>query len=218
MIALTGRDLTLTDVRRVAEGDDLFVELDPGAAEAVERARSFIQKSVEMGDPIYGVTTGFGRMAEVVISEDERALLQQNLVRSHASGVGRPLDRRAVRAVMLLRANALARGHSGCRRLVVERLLDLLNAGVHPVVPEVGSVGASGDLAPLAHIALVLTGEGEVLVDGVRRPAAGVLAARGVAPLVLEAKEGLALINGTQATTGLGILTLLAAEEALEAA
>lgn len=218
MILLTGRDLTLEDVRRVAEKVDVRVELDGGAADAVDRARGFIEKSVEMGEPIYGVTTGFGRMAEVVISPDERALLQENLVRSHASGVGRPLDRTSVRAVMLLRANALARGHSGCRRVVVERLLELLNAGIHPLVPEVGSVGASGDLAPLAHVALVLTGEGEVLVDGVRRPAAEVLAAHGVEPLTLEAKEGLALINGTQVTTGLGILALVAAEEAMDAA
>ncbi|HSR43338.1 MAG TPA: aromatic amino acid lyase, partial [Longimicrobiales bacterium] len=216
MKALTGGGLTLEDVRAVAEG--LPVTLDPGAAAAVDRARVMIEKSVEAGEPIYGVTTGFGRLAEVVISPDERAQLQVNLVRSHASGVGKPLDEGTVRAVMLLRANALAGGHSGCRRVVVERIVDLLNAGIHPRIPEVGSVGASGDLAPLAHVALALMGEGEVLDGNGTRPAAEALAEAGIEPLTLRAKEGLALINGTQATTGLGILTLLGAEYALEAA
>lgn len=218
MIVLTGSGLSLEDVRRVADDPDTEVTLHGDAAAAIDRARSVIEKTVEIGHPIYGVTTGFGRLADRVVSPDERTLLQQNLVRSHASGVGRPLDVRTVRAIMLLRANALARGHSGCRRVVVEQLLELLNAGIHPRVPEAGSVGASGDLAPLAHVALALVGEGEVLVEGESRPSADALSDAGIEPLSLRAKEGLALINGTQATTALGILALLAAEEALEAA
>lgn len=218
MVRLDGQNLTLEDVRRVADDPDVRVELAPEAARAVARSRRFVEEAVASGERIYGVTTGFGRLAEVVISPEERADLQVNLVRSHASGVGRPLPEREVRCLMLLRANALARGHSGCRVEVVRRLLDLLNLRLHPLVPEAGSVGASGDLAPLAHVALVLVGEGHVEAGGRRLAAAEVLRAHGLEPLVLGAKEGLALINGTQATTGLGILALLSAEGALEAA
>jgi histidine ammonia-lyase len=167
---------------------------------------------------VYGVTTGFGRLADVAIPPEDRTALQHNLVRSHASGVGAPMDRTAVRALMLLRANALARGHSGCRVVLVERLLALLNAGIHPRVPEFGSVGASGDLAPLAHVALALLGEGPAEQGGVESPVGGLMAAAGIEVLALGSKEGLALINGTQATTGIGVLSLLAAERALEAA
>ena len=154
----------------------------------------------------------------MTIPPDDRTTLQHNLVRSHASGMGDAMDREAVRALMVLRANALARGHSGCRVVLVERLLELLNSGIHPRVPEFGSVGASGDLAPLAHVALALIGEGPAEKGGTESPVQGLLADAGIEPVTLGSKEGLALINGTQATTGLGILALLAAERALETA
>jgi histidine ammonia-lyase len=201
----------------VATGESVRVRLDSAARKEMVRARRVVERVVAEGSPVYGVTTGFGRLADQVVSPAERSDLQRNLVRSHAAGVGRALDREAVRALMLLRANALARGRSGCRPELVERLLELLENRIHPVVPETGSVGASGDLAPLAHVALVLIGEGRVETDGRTGGAAEALERAGLAPLTLEAKEGLALINGTQATTGIGVLALLRAERALEA-
>jgi len=215
-LLLDGRSLTLEDVEAVARGRSIRVALSDGAREAVAASRAFIEAKVARGDRVYGVTTGFGRLADVVIAPEERTQLQHNLVRSHASGMGEPLDADAVRAIMILRANALARGHSGCRVEVVERLLELLNHGIHPRVPRYGSVGASGDLAPLAHVALALLGEGRAERGGREAPTGELLAEEGLEPLHLEAKEGLSLINGTQATTGLGILALLAAERALE--
>ncbi len=217
-IVLDGRSLTLEDVERVARDPDVGVSLARDARDRVEAARRFISEKVASGEPVYGVTTGFGRLADVVIVPEERTELQHNLVRSHASGVGDPLDAPAVRALMVLRANALARGNSGCRVEVVERLIDLLNHGIRPFVPSYGSVGASGDLAPLAHVALALLGEGRAERGGRWADAAEHLADVGLDPLSLEAKEGLALINGTQATTGLGILALRAAERAVDTA
>ena len=149
---LDGRSLSLEDISRVAVGPETQVGLSLEAAEAMAESRALIERLVTSGEPVYGVTTGFGRLADVTIPPEDRTALQHNLVRSHASGVGAPMDRTAVRALMLLRANALARGHSGCRVVLVERLLALLNAGIHPRVPEFGSVGASGDLAPLAQL------------------------------------------------------------------
>lgn len=215
-LLLDGRSLTLADLESVAMDPGRQVALAPAARDAVASSRAFIDAKVASGERVYGVTTGFGRLAEVVIAPEERTALQHNLVRSHAAGVGEPLDRPAVRAIMLLRANALARGHSGCRVVVVERLLDLLNHRIHPRVPRYGSVGASGDLAPLAHVALALLGEGRGERDGREAPTGELLAEEGLEPFHLEAKEGLSLINGTQATTGLGILALLGAERALE--
>lgn len=205
-------------VGRVARDRSASVRLSGTARERVERARAYVEALLEAGERIYGVTTGFGRLAEEVISPGQRTALQRNLVRSHAAGVGASLEASQVRALLLLRANALARGHSGCRVEVVDRLLEFLNRGIHPVVPEAGSVGASGDLAPLAHVALALIGEGRAEVDGQIRPVDEVLEGAGLEPLELRAKEGLALINGTQATTGLGILALLGAEVAMETA
>jgi histidine ammonia-lyase len=217
MIELDGRSLGLEDVGRIASGA-VPVGIAPAAREEVSRSRTFIEQLLATGERIYGVTTGFGRLAEVVISPDQQRALQKNLVRSHASGVGQPLLPSQVRAVMALRANALARGNSGCRLVVLDRILEYLNRGITPVVPMAGSVGASGDLAPLAHVALALVGEGRVWHDGSERDTATVLAREGLEPLDLVEKEGLSLINGTQATTGLGILALLAAERALESA
>ncbi len=217
-VVLDGRSLSLGDVRRVATDLSARVSLSPGACDAIRASRDFIEAKVASGAPVYGVTTGFGRLAEVVIAPEQRSDLQHNLVRSHASGMGDPLDRTAVRALVLLRANALARGHSGCRLALVERLIALLNEGIHPRVPRYGSVGASGDLAPLAHVALAILGEGRSEQRGSEHDTVDLLAPAGLAPMGLEAKEGLALINGTQATTGLGILALLAAERVLETA
>jgi histidine ammonia-lyase len=217
-VILDGRSLSLEDVRQVALGPETEVGLSEEAVARMADSRALIERLVSSGEPVYGVTTGFGRLADVTIPPDDRTTLQHNLVRSHASGMGDAMDREAVRALMVLRANALARGHSGCRVVLVERLLELLNSGIHPRVPEFGSVGASGDLAPLAHVALALIGEGPAEKGGTESPVQGLLADAGIEPVTLGWKEGLALINGTQATTGLGILALLAAERALETA
>ena len=217
-VVLDGLTLTLEDVERVALDLSVRVHLSDEAAERMVASRNFIEELVETGEPVYGVTTGFGRLADVAVAPHEREALQRNLVRSHASGVGSPMDRASVRALMLLRANALARGNSGCRVLVVEQLLELLNAGIHPRVPEFGSVGASGDLGPLAHVALGLLGEGLAEYSGDEQLVETAMATEGIAPLTLGSKEGLALINGTQATTGLGVLALRAAERAVEVA
>jgi histidine ammonia-lyase len=183
---------------------------------AMRRARRVVDDVVAGGDaapPVYGVNTGFGALAEVRISSRDVTALQRNLVRSHAAGVGAPLPRDATRAMVLLRAAVLATGRSGARPVCCQRLCDLLNRNVHPVVPTRGSVGASGDLAPLAHLALALIGEGEVEVDGKIVPAAAALAQAGISPLELEAKEGLTLLNGTQHMTAVGSLAVLDAEE-----
>jgi len=217
-IALDGKSLSLDEVERVATDPAVRVTLAGEARARVVDARRVIEEKVASGERVYGVTTGFGRLAEVVIAPEEATELQHNLIRIHAAGMGAALSQRVVRAIMVLRANALARGVSGCRVTVVERLLDLLNHGIHPRVPEFGSVGASGDLAPLAHVALTLLGEGEAERGGRVASAAEHLAACGLEPVSLEAKEGLALINGTQATTALGVLALRAAERAVDTA
>ena len=216
MIELTGTSLTLEAVESVAR-DGAEVSLGQPARDAITESRRFVEALLESGERIYGVTTGFGRLADVVIAPDQQMELQRNLIRSHSAGVGDTLSQVEVRAILVLRANALCRGHSGCRLEVVELLLEMLNHGIHPVVPEMGSVGASGDLAPLAHIALTILGEGFVLSDGSPVPSADALARAGLEPMDLREKEGLALINGTQAHTGLGVLALRAAERALEA-
>jgi histidine ammonia-lyase len=218
MSQIDGRSLTLEEVERVADDLSVSPTLSEDARQGIERARRTVEELVAEGKVVYGVTTGFGRLAEVSVSEEDRRALQVNLLRSHAAGTGPLLSAREIRVLLLLRANALARGHSGCRLEVVDRLLEFLARGVHPAVPESGSVGASGDLAPLAHLALPLIGEGEVLGRGGEgvRAAAEALEEAGLEPLSLVAKEGLALINGTQATTGLGVLALLRVERALE--
>jgi histidine ammonia-lyase len=205
-LPLTGRDLTIDHVVEVARGRRP-IALDPEAAARMRASRAVIERIVAEGTTAYGVTTGFGDLADVRIEPSRTAELQRNLVRSHAAGVGEVLPDDVVRAMLLLRANALAVGLSGARVEVVELLLAMLNAAVHPVVPSRGSLGASGDLAPLAHVALVLIGEGEATVDGAG-PGSGAdaLARTGLAPLTLEAKEGLALLNGTQLMQAIGAL------------
>ena len=205
-LPITGRDLTIDHVIEVARGRRQ-VALAPEAAERMRASRAVIERLVAAGATAYGVTTGFGDLADVRIEPSQTAELQLNLVRSHAAGVGPPLPDEAVRAMLLLRANALAVGLSGVRVEVVDLLVGMLNAALHPVVPSRGSLGASGDLAPLAHIALVLIGEGEATVDGAGPGSGGeALARAGLAALTLEAKEGLALLNGTQLMSGLGAL------------
>jgi histidine ammonia-lyase len=205
-LPLTGRDLTIDNVVEVARGRR-SVALDPAAADRMRASRAVVERIVADGTTAYGITTGFGDLADVRIEPARTAELQRNLVRSHAAGVCEPLDDEIVRSILLLRANALAVGLSGVRVEVVELLLAMLNAAVHPVVPSRGSLGASGDLAPLAHVALVLIGEGEASVDGAG-PGSGAdaMARAGLAPLTLEAKEGLALLNGTQLMQAVGAL------------
>ncbi len=205
-IPLNGRDLTIDNVIEVARGRRP-AELAPEAAERMRGSRAVIERLVAEGATVYGVTTGFGDLADVRIDPAQTAELQVNLVRSHAAGVGDPLPDEVVRAMLLLRANALAVGLSGVRVEVVELMVAMLNAAIHPVIPSRGSLGASGDLAPLAHMALVLIGEGEATVDGAGPgPGADALARAGLAPLELGAKEGLALLNGTQLMAGIGCL------------
>lgn len=206
-LLLDGRSLTLDDVEDVCVRRRP-VALHPAAATAVDRSRAVVESILERGETVYGVNTGFGHLAQVRVPPADLATLQTNLVRSHAVGVGAPFDVPTTRGIMLLRANVLAAGHSGVRRSVLDRLLTLINAGVHPWIPCQGSVGASGDLAPLAHLALVLLNEGLVHGDGGKVPTGPVVEALGLAPIRLAPKEGLALINGTQAMTALGALVV----------
>jgi histidine ammonia-lyase len=195
-VVLDGRSLSIADLVAVARGA-APVSVAAGARAAVDASRRAVEAAVARGDTIYGVTTSFGKLAHVRIPSDRLRDLQLNLIRSHASGVGDPLPAEAVRAMMVLRANVLLRGTSGVRLALPELIVAMLNAGVHPRVPSQGSVGASGDLAPLSHLALAMIGEGE---DG------AALRAAGLQPITLEAKEGIAFVNGTQAQTGLAAL------------
>lgn len=214
---LVGRPLALADVVRVAR-DGAMVALCPEARERIATSRAYVERLVAEGRTVYGVTTGFGKLANVRIDAADVRQLQRNLVVSHAMGVGEPYPTEVVRAMLLLRAQSLAMGHSGIRAEVIALLLAMLDAGVHPVIPSQGSVGASGDLAPLAHMALTLIGEGHAEVRGTVMGSAEALALAGLAPVVLEAKEGLALINGTQAMTALGVIAVTDAAELAVAA
>ncbi len=211
LLAIDGHSLTLEDVERVARGFKAVV-LSDLAKEQLAKSRAAIEKMLAEHRIVYGVTTGFGKFKDVNIAPADTVRLQHNLLLSHAVGVGAAFDAPVVRAITLLRANALAKGYSGIRQEVVQLLLDLINCGIHPVVPEQGSVGASGDLAPLAHLALVLIGKGQADVDGQRLPGLEALAVKQLKPVVLQAKEGLALTNGTQVMSALGTLIVLAAE------
>ena len=203
-IVLDGQSLTLDDVVAVANGAP--VELAPTARARMLRANDVVTSLVEENAVAYGVTTGFGKLSDVAIPRDRLAELQVNLVRSHAAGVGPLLPERETRAMMLLRANVIAKGHSGARPVLVDLLLGMLNGGVYPPIPEQGSVGASGDLAPLAHLALALIGEGDLLRGDDRADAATLLAFAGLRPVTLGPKEGITLINGTQAHTAVAAL------------
>jgi len=215
---INGNDLTLEAVREVAV-DRRAVLLLPEAREAVDRARSVVDEIVTSNKLAYAITTGVGKLSDVRIAGDQIRELQVNLVRSHAVGVGPPLASTETRAMMLLRANSLAKGHSGVRALVIDTLCEMLNRSVTPFVPSQGSVGASGDLAPLAHLALALIGEGECLDEkGNRISSAEALKRAQIKPLNLEAKESISLINGTQAMLAVGALSVLAAETLVDSA
>ncbi|MEW5991902.1 MAG: histidine ammonia-lyase [Chloroflexota bacterium] len=216
-IVLTGADLTIADVEAVARRG-VAAALDVHARARMQEARDVIERLVAEGAVVYGVTTGFGALADRSIDAADVERLQANLLVSHAVGVGEPLPRDVVRAMLLLRANTLALGHSGARPLVVDRLLDFLRLGVHPVVPAQGSVGASGDLAPLAHLALPLIGRGTAELNGQAVPALVALREVGLEPLALGPKEGLALLNGTQLMSALGALLLADADRLVRAA
>jgi len=209
--------LTLDTLLAVHRGG-VDLALDAAAMPAILSGAAVVRRAAEGDAPVYGVNTGFGKLASTRISEADLATLQLNLIRSHSVGVGEALAAPVLRLMLALKAASLARGCSGVRPVVIDTLLAVHNAGLVPFVPSQGSVGASGDLAPLAHMTLALIGEGEFVVDGERRPAAAVLAGHGIAPLRLAAKEGLALINGTQTSTALALHALLAFEPVLEAA
>ncbi|HXR10438.1 MAG TPA: aromatic amino acid lyase, partial [Candidatus Acidoferrales bacterium] len=209
-VALNGNDLTFSQLYDVAlRGEQVHVAAS--ATERMNASRAVVDRLVASGATAYGINTGFGKLASVRISTEQVRQLQVNLVRSHACGVGAPLRETETRAMMLLRANALAKGLSGVRPLVVETLCKMLNAKVHPVIPSQGSVGASGDLAPLAHLAQVAIGEGRAMFGGEVLPGGEAMKRAGVAPVALEAKEGLSLLNGTQ---GMLALLSLALQEA----
>jgi histidine ammonia-lyase len=212
-LEIDGLSLTIEDVVRQARaheqpGNEAQVALSPAALPGMRASRAVVERAVANRETVYGITTGFGSLADRVIPPDLTRQLQHNLLRSHAAGAGRPFPTEVVRAAMLLRANSLARGNSGVRPTIVETLLELLNRRIHPLVPEQGSLGASGDLIPLAHLALVLEGLGEAEHEGVVGPAAEILSRVGVTPVELGAKEALALINGTQVIAALASLAI----------
>lgn len=222
MRTIDGYSLTIADVARASRGEERTFTLSEESLRRVEASRKLVDDWVARGEVIYGITTGFGEFANVTIPPHQIEELQQNLIRSHSAGVGEPLEPEVVRAMLLLRANALAKGFSGVRPVVIETLLKCLAADLLPVIPSRGSVGSSGDLAPLAHLTLALMGEGETTVaDGEGRkklPAHEALKNAGIAPLVLEAKEGLALINGTQMMSAIGCIALDRAQRIAELA
>ncbi len=214
-IVLTGQDLSPEQVARIAYDASIEVGLSNEAKQGIQASRDVIEAILKDGRIVYGVNTGFGALSSHTISPDDIETLQANLVRSHAAGTGDELDEPTVRAMMLLRANTLAKGFSGIRLEVVELLMAMLNKGVYPCIPSQGSLGASGDLAPLAHMALVLMDEGEAVFDGIRMSGAEALEKASLKPVTLKAKEGLALLNGTQMMTAIGALTLIDAERIL---
>ncbi|MDQ7095989.1 histidine ammonia-lyase [Desulfosporosinus sp. PR] len=210
-VELDGESLTLEQVIAVARYGAKAV-LKSSAQEKVRKSREFVDQLIRDNKSVYGITTGFGMFSNVVISTDDAKKLQRNLIMSHSAGVGEPLPAEVVRGILLLRANALAKGFSGIRLSTLETLLNVLNAGVIPVIPEKGSLGASGDLAPLSHMVLVLLGEGEAFYRGKRLKGSEALALAGIEPVALEGKEGLALINGTQIMTSIAALAVWDAE------
>jgi len=206
--------ISLTQLRQISRGNDAIALAEGWRGPAVASLAA-VRKRLAGGESLYGINTGFGKLAKTRISDDELATLQLYLMRSHAAGVGSPLADSTVRLILVLKAASLARGYSGVRAVVIEKLLALVSAEIHPIVPGQGSVGASGDLAPLAHLSLALIGEGRVRVGGKEQDCAGALKTAGIEPLVLGPKEGLALLNGTQVSTSLALEALFAAEDLL---
>ncbi|MFO1338286.1 MAG: histidine ammonia-lyase [Burkholderiaceae bacterium] len=217
LLTLTPGQLTLEQLQAIHAGG-VTIALAESSKAAIAASAAIVQAAAAGDAPVYGVNTGFGKLANQRISAADLALLQLNLIRSHSVGVGEPLSPPVLRLMLALKAASLARGASGVRQVVVDTLLAVFNAGLVPYVPSQGSVGASGDLAPLSHMTLALLGEGEMLVDGQRLPAGPVLAEHGIKPLTLEAKEGLALINGTQTSASLALHGFLSFEPVLESA
>lgn len=216
-VVINGRDLTVEEVIRVCRGMER-VSISPEAAEKVNKARKYIEDKLDEGAVIYGLTTGFGKFANVFVDREETAKLQKNLIISHTCAMGEPYETKYVRAAMLLRCNALSRGNSGIRLSTIQTLIDMLNAGIHPQIPCKGSLGASGDLAPLSFIALSLMGMGEVEYKGEIIPTEKAMEIEGIKPVELAAKEGLALNNGTQMMTGVGVNVLWDAMELMKIA
>ncbi|QTD42752.1 histidine ammonia-lyase [Sporosarcina sp. Te-1] len=212
MVVLTGSSLTLTQMNEILYNNQR-VTLDEAALGRVQKSRKAVDGIVRNDKTVYGINTGFGKFSDVKIDEKDTKALQLHLIRSHACGVGEPFPEMVSRAMVVLRLNALLKGFSGIRPVVLERFAYMVNNGIHPVIPQQGSLGASGDLAPLSHLALVLVGEGAVWKDGRPEPAQNVWKEHGLDPIVLEAKEGLALINGTQAMTAQGVVNYLEAEK-----
>jgi len=206
-LIIDGQSLKVKDVVKVAK-DQEKIELSPSSTQKIESSRNFVEKIIETGDIVYGITTGFGKFCNITISKEDTRKLQVNLIRSHSVGVGDYFSEEVVRAMMLLRVNALAKGYSGIRLSTIQTLIEMLNKGVIPRVPCQGSLGASGDLVPLAHMALVMIGEGEAMYGGKIMPSIEAMKIADIAPVSLEAKEGLALINGTQAMGAVGSLAL----------
>ncbi|WML57477.1 histidine ammonia-lyase [Neobacillus sp. PS2-9] len=212
MITLTGESLTLEQMKEVLYRGQK-VRASEKSMEAVKKSREAVDRIVSESRVVYGITTGFGKFSDVLIDKNHVQDLQLNLIRSHACGVGEPFPEIVSKAMVLLRANALLKGFSGVRPIIIEKLLELVNLEIIPVIPQQGSLGASGDLAPLSHLALVLIGEGEVFYKGNQMEAISALQQEGILPVTLEAKEGLALINGTQAMTAMGVVGYLEAEQ-----
>lgn len=211
-IILSGHGLTVKNIARIARGFE-YVEIDQSSRYKLEQSRAFVDKVVNEGRVIYGLTTGFGSFKDKTITKEQTKTLQVNLIRSHATGVGEPLSEDMVRAAIVVRINSLLQGHSGVRPIVVDKLVEILNKKIYPFVPSKGSVGSSGDLAPLSHIILVLLGEGEVIVEGQRRQTSEIINQCSFEPIELFSKEGLALNNGTAVQAGIGSLALFDALE-----
>lgn len=212
MVVLTGNTLTLEEMKEILF-DGKVVSASDESWERVEESRKVVEQIVQENRVVYGITTGFGKFSDVLIEKENVEDLQLNLIHSHAVGVGAAFPEIVSRAMLVLRANALLKGYSGVRKIVIEQLLAFVNKGIHPVVPQQGSLGASGDLAPLSHLVLPLLGEGEVFYKGDRVEALDAMSKEGIFPITLTAKEGLALINGTQAMTAMGVIGVLEAEK-----
>lgn len=212
MIHLTGNTLTIDEVKSVLFENNK-VDISSKSMEKVIKSHKAVERIVKEKKVVYGITTGFGKFSDVYIDSENVEELQLNLIHSHACGVGEPFPEIVSRAMLLLRANALSKGFSGVRPVIIDTLLRFINAEIHPVIPQQGSLGASGDLAPLSHLALALMGEGEVFYKGKKVPAEEALEEEGIQPVTLQAKEGLALINGTQAMTAMGVVAFIEAEQ-----
>ena len=216
VLKLNGSDLEIKDIKSFLQHENSKIEVTEDAYKRVHASRQIVENIIDNERTIYGITTGFGLFSDVLISKEKTSQLQTNLIRSHAVGVGNYLSENTALLMMVLRLNTMLKGHSGVRTILVDQLKTFINERIIPAIPEQGSLGASGDLAPLSHMALPLTGEGEVLKDGKVTPTIEVLKEKQIEPIELAAKEGLALINGTQAMTAVGVITYIEAEKLME--